>query len=235
MKTYPNSVLQIGLYLVKALPAIVDGKHDDNIDKLGDWIKQANRPIYLRVGYEFDLPENDYAPDLYVKAFRRIRDRLDRRGVLNVAYVWHSYAAQQTQKAATWYPGDAYVDWVAVSYFSPKQQPYPDLIAQFAREHGKPLMIAEATPRGIGTGRGAESWEGWFVPCFLFMARNGVKAFCYIDCDWDASPRWQGWGDTRIAANEVVKKAWLKEIGAKRYLKASPELFKTLGYKPTGK
>jgi hypothetical protein len=128
------------------------------------------------------------------------------------------------------------VDWVAVSYFSPKQ-PHLEAVAQFAQAHGKPLMIAEATPRGIGTGKGQASWEGWFVPYLAYAARNRVKALCYIDKDWEASSqfRGKGWGDARIAANEVVRKNWLKEVGAKRYLKSSERLFQTLGYRSSRK
>ena len=78
MEKYPKAVLQIGLYLVNSIDDAASGKLDANMDKLGDWIKSANRPIYLRVGYEFDFPENKYAPATYIKAFRRLRERLDR-------------------------------------------------------------------------------------------------------------------------------------------------------------
>jgi Glycosyl hydrolase family 26 len=233
LETYPHSVLQLGLYLVGALEGVVAGKYDENIDRLAEWVKASKRPVFLRVGYEFDFPENKYPPDLYVRAFRRIRDRMESRGATNVAYVWHSYAAANSKGAADWYPGDGYVDWVAVSYFSPKQS-HLETVAQFARQRGKPLMVAEATPRGVGTVKGRESWESWFVPCLRYLSRHDVRAFCYIDKNWEAFPRWQGkgWGDTRIDANALVRANWLKEVGGKRYLKASESLFSTLGYPP---
>jgi hypothetical protein len=236
MEKHPHAVSQIGLYLVGALEGMARGEYDGNIDRLGDWIQEARRPIFLRVGYEFDLPENQYPPDVYVKAFRRLRDRLDKRGVTNVAYVWHSYAATNSANARDWYPGDDYVDWVAVSFFSVKQ-PHLESLARFAQERRKPLMIAEATPRGLSTTKGAESWEGWFRPCFAYIARNNVKAFGYINKDWEASPRWQGkgWGDSRLAANDAVKAAWVKEVSGKRYLKASEGLFQSLSPKPKAK
>lgn len=233
LEAYPTAVLQLGLYMVGALGGVNDGKYDENLDRLADWLKAAKRPVYLRVGYEFDLPENKYAPADYVKAFRRVRDRLDRRGATNVAYVWHSYAASATKSAADWYPGDAHVDWVGVSYFSPKQ-PYLDAVAQFARAKGKPLMVAEATPRGVGTTGGRASWDGWFVPFLQYAARHDAKAVCYIDRNWEASARWQGkgWGDTRIDADPVVRANWLKAVGAARFVKASDGLFASLGYTP---
>src|SRR5262249_55675085 len=159
-------------------------KLDENIDKLGDWLKAAKRPVYLRVGYEFDLPENKYAPAGYVTAFRRIRDRVEARGATNVAYVWHSYAATASKTAAEWWPGDDVVDWVAVSFFWVKQS-HLETIAKFAKQKDKPLMVAEATPRGIGTTKGRESWDGWFVPFFRYVQLYDVRAVCYIDRDWE--------------------------------------------------
>lgn len=232
LETYPNSVLQVGLYMVNAIDDVASGKLDDNIDKLADWIKGTKRPIYLRIGYEFDLPENKYPPDVYIKAFKRIRERMEQRGATNTAYVWHSYAANNSRTAGDWYPGDGYVDWIAVSFFSLKQ-PHLETIAQFARQRNKPLMIAESTPRGLGTNNGKPTWDGWFAPLFRYIATYDVRALCYIDRDWEAIPRWQGkgWGDTRIASNDLIKANWLKEIGGKRYLKGADDLFANLGYK----
>jgi hypothetical protein len=232
LEAYPHAVLQIGLYLVGTLDGIVEGKFDDNIDRLGDWLKAAKRPIFLRVGYEFDYPENQYVPEVYIR-FRHLRGRIERRGAANVAYVWHSYAASNSKNVAAWYPGDEQVDWVAVSYFSPKQ-PHLDTVAQFARLRGKPLMIAEATPRGTGTTKGRASWDAWFVPCFRYLEQYDVKAFCYIDRNWEDHPRFKdkGWGDTRIHADPFVKENWLKVIANKRFLKGSDKLFGQLGYRP---
>jgi hypothetical protein len=227
---YPDSTLQIGLYLVNALDDINVGKLDEQIDKLGDWIKKTDRPIYLRVGYEFDYPENKYQPDAYVKAFRRLRDKLDSREVKNVSYVWHSYAAANSKAAPSYYPGDAYVDWVAVSYFSPKQS-FLEPMAQFAKQHGKPLMIAESCPRGTGTTQGKASWDAWFLPCMQYVVRNDVRAWSYINRDWESLPRWagQGWGDSRLQANDVVTANWRKTVSTPRLVLAGKDLFKTLG------
>lgn len=64
--------------------------------------------VYLRVGYEFDSPENNYQPLQYVTAYRRIVNDLRMLGVVNVAYVWHSYSQtpQSGWEQSNWYPGD---------------------------------------------------------------------------------------------------------------------------------
>jgi hypothetical protein len=81
---------------------------------------------------------------------------------------------------------------------------------------------------------GEESWRRWFAPCFDFIERNDVRAFCYINWDWESIPmfRGQGWGDTRIQINEYVKSAWLLETKKPRYLVAGPSLDRLLGHHP---
>ena len=64
--------------------------------------------VYLRVGYEFDSPENNYQPLPYVTAYRKIVNDLRMLGVGNVAYVWHSYSQvpQSGWEHSNWYPGN---------------------------------------------------------------------------------------------------------------------------------
>ena len=237
LRNYPHSALQIGLWMVGALDEVAQGRLDDNIRRLGAWITATKRPVYLRIGYECDFPANNYEPAAYILAFRHVVERLRAQHVDNVACVWHSFADQAAHPAIAWYPGDAYVDWVGVSYFDPDQQPYLDGVAEIAREHHKPLMIAESTPRVLGTRFGQRSWGAWFVPYFRFVREHDVQAISYINWDWETIPmfRGQGWEDARIQANEVVKAHWIQEMHDSRYLHASPTLFHRLGLSETAK
>ncbi len=231
LDAYPDSVLQVGLWMVDGLDAVAAGEYDKNIDRLGVWIKSSGRPVFLRIGYEFDIPLNRYEPVAYVQAWRHIVDRLRHNGVDNVAYVWHSYAGLPPHPWIDWYPGDDYVDWVAVSFFG---QPniYMTKLAEFALAHQKPFMIAESTPKGLGTKYGQASWDHWFRGFFQFISDKNVKAVCYINWDWETIPdfKGQGWGDTRIEANAVIKAAWTREVMQDKYLHASKDLFHQLGY-----
>lgn len=56
LQTYPYSVIQIGLYMVDALDDTIAGTYDAHLKTLAQWIKKADRPVYLRIGYEFDNP-----------------------------------------------------------------------------------------------------------------------------------------------------------------------------------
>src|SRR5205814_620405 len=128
---YPDTTLQLALWMVDELDQVNAGALDANIRRLGDWIKQAKRPVYLRIGYEFDYPGNRYDPAKYVQAFRRIVGIFREQGVDNVATVWHSFASKTDRPMSDWYPGDDVVDWVAVTYFHPDQGPYLDAVANF--------------------------------------------------------------------------------------------------------
>jgi hypothetical protein len=151
------------------------------------------------------------------------------QGVTNVAYVWHSASKGTWQglPMSSWYPGDSYVDWTGVSIFNTGQLFYANQMADFADAHGKPIMIAESTPHGYnvpGSGDGSGVWANWYQPVIDFINTRGVKAWSYINQNWE-SAGWAGWGDSRVEVNAAMKSRWLTEVGQAKYLKASTSLF----------
>jgi len=230
LKNHKFTALQIGLYMVNALDGVIDGTHDGNIRRLADWVHAAKRPVYLRIGYEFDLPDNGYDPQKYQQAYRKIVDIFRERKVNNAAFVWHTYAGFVEGSRLRWYPGDGYVDWFAVSFFDPYNQGNYDAFAKLAAQHRKPLMIAEATPRGMDFKQGEKTWNIWFKRYFEFIRRYDVRAASYINCNWEELPmfRGQGWGDARIQKSELIRDRWRKEIRQDRYLLPTMRLFNEL-------
>ena len=228
LKSYPNSVIQLGLYMVDGLNDTAAGKYDDHLRKLALWIKKANRPVYLRIGYEFDNSLNHYNPQQYKEAFRYVVNFLRKEGVRNAAYVWHSENA--THQWMDWYPGDEYVDWFGKSIFRSEDIILTKDFLKLAREHGKPFMICESSPWYMYTSRGTIEF---LKHIFQFIKDQHVEAFCYINSNWNKQPMWvsQGWGDARIEKNAEIKKYWLNEINQDHFLKASPDLFRLLGWK----
>jgi len=231
LRSYPKSVIQVGLYMVNGLDETVAGQYDDNLKKLAQWIKQAHRPVYLRIGYEFDNPENRYAPDKYQLAFRYVVDFLRKQHVKNTAYVWHSYCVEKPDlELMDWYPGDDYVDWFAVSLYGlPAQLWSAADFLKIAHKHQKPFMIAESTTCKLYSVRAKIDW---FNHVFQFIKDNKVEAFCYINSNWDVMPMFKNdhWGDARVEQYPEIKRLWLDEINQDRYLKASTDLFQLLGY-----
>jgi hypothetical protein len=237
--SYPDLAVQIGLWMSGTtgseddLDRIDNGVYDTNLDTLGNWIRNLSRPVYLRVGYEFDNPDFNYTAEKYIRAYKHVVDHFRSQGVTNIAYVWHSVAYNNS--AATvgnWYPGDSYVDWVGISFFLNEHSSARNSIAAFAVQHNKPLMIAESTPYGIGTLSGQSSWDNWFDPYFDFVTAKNVKAICYINWDWETIPQFAGtgWGNCRIQNNITVKGNWVTETSQSKYLPSSTSLYSDLGY-----
>lgn len=164
----PNTVILLAIYMVNMEEKVYSGDVDASLDRIGNWIKSTKRPVYLRIGYEFDYPENGYEPEKYVRAYRYIVDRFRKKGIEHVAYVWHSYASDIKRPHLDWYPGDDYVDWFAISYFD-QEHTFMDQFVQLAKKHKKPLMVAEASPWYLSTSKSDEAWKKWFVPFFTFI------------------------------------------------------------------
>ncbi|MFN3405938.1 MAG: glycosyl hydrolase [Cytophagaceae bacterium] len=154
---YRNSAISIGLYMVDACGAIASGTYDNQIKSLGKWILNANRPVFLRIGYEFDGAWNHYDPTEFKKAWIRIVDIFKQLEVKNCATVWQACTSPvdelmdgRHEDISAWYPGDEYVDWVGYSWFlnSQVQVELTDEILNFARAKKKPVMVCEASPQG---------------------------------------------------------------------------------------
>lgn len=228
---FDNSVIAIGLHLVDQLGSIIVGSADPAIQELGEWIIATGRPVFLRIGYEFDGSWNHYDPEQFKKAWIYLVEYFDNLDVRNVAYVWQAHGGN-TANIGRWYPGDEYVNWMGYSNFD---EPNPGVnILAFAELHNKPVMIAEATPRvDLKTGDGAAIWANWYEPLFeKIHASDRIKALAYINADWDSQSMWtgQGWGDSRVQVNEVVKQNWQEEMGMDPWIIASDSLFDFLDY-----
>ena len=238
---FPNTIVQSALWMVgnwEVAKKAGKGEYDGVVRKYASWAKDAKRPIYLRIGYEFDGPHNALEPEQYVKAYKRIVDLLRKEGADNIAFVWHSYASKpfKDYKLSAWYPGDDYVDWVAISVFghaySTDFGTYCDDVLAFAKKHRKPVMIAESNPiNGIDPSSN-EAWDQWFVNYFNFIYSRNIRAISFINEDWKRLniPGISEWKDGRLYNNEEVSKAWFAETNKDRYLKQSSILYKQLGF-----
>jgi hypothetical protein len=242
--------------VVDSLEAVNSGALDKEIDQLLDRLAAFQRPIFLRFGYEFDGPWNQYDPDPFQAAWIKFYRRMKEKQIDNIALVWQSAASCDGTHGAhpleAWYPGDEFVDWVGLSYFALAHCDFApgDAVLNLARQHGKPVMIAESTPQGYDVGQLTYStdgkdfrhltpgnlWNGWFQPFFDFVRKNMdvIKAVTYLNTDWasrgtDAN----GYrGDARVQANKGILEKWKAEVADARYLQAAPDLFAKLGYTP---
>jgi hypothetical protein len=247
---FKNLALAVGLAIIDNEEKIAAGEHDLIIKKMGTFFKSlGKRPVFLRIGFEFDGPWNRYDRVAYINAYRHIKDKLDHQGVTNVAYVWQSKGSGMTpEKLQEWYPGDAYVDWCGFSFFNNYKQ---EKMIAFAKSKNKPVFICEAAPTSTDwvkdpkgdSGYTKEmmlsnpeqakmAWKEWFIPFFKTINDNPktVKAISYINANWKDKPRWKENPtfkgiDSRLQLSPFITSKWNAEIGKEKYLKASSDLF----------
>ena len=241
VERFPNTVIQSAMWMVgtwEVAKNTANGEYDEVIQQYSNWAKAINRPIYLRIGYEFDGPHNALDPVEYVNAYRHVVDLMRAEGVENVAFVWHSYIAPpyNNHPVSAWYPGDEYVDWVGISLFGLLYQganlfSYGDAVMEFAKTHKKPVMVAEASPVSGILPYGTEAWDSWFVHFFSVCYNKNIKAISFINANWERYT-FEGvdWKDARLTNNQQISDAWFMETNKSRYLKQSPDLFEQLGY-----
>jgi len=239
---FPNAIIQSAMWMVgmyDIAKKTSEGAYDDALKKYVKWARATDRPIYLRIGYEFDGIHNELEPKEYVKAYRYVVDFLRSKKVDNVAFVWHSYASERYKgyPLSDWYPGNDYVDWVGISVFGHAYNgedfgPHCDEVLTFAKNHKKPVMIAESNPIHGITPSSDAVWKEWFVPFFAFIEKKNIKAVSFINENWPQTgiPGIGSWKDSRLWNNPQVGSAWFKEVSKDRYLMASPDLFEILGY-----
>jgi hypothetical protein len=210
---------------------ISEGKFDAHIVAFADALASLGRPVFIRIGYEFDGKWNNYQPATFQASWKRITRVLRERN-LPFATVWCATGGSSgwpaMQKLMEFYPGDEFVDWWGVDVFSAKELTHPQLevFLDASSRHRKPVMIGEMTPRHVGVLEGQKSWDEWFGPMIeLLKRRPEIKATAYINWEWrEQSDRlgfkWHNWGDARIEGNALVRDRWVKELSDPIYLHA---------------
>jgi len=202
---------------------IAGGDYDRKISKLARMFKKMDTPAFLRPGYEFG--GNGYggraSKTHWVRAWRRIYDIFQKEHAYNVAFVWNTLDAQDFMD---YYPGDKYVDWWAINIFvnNADRDPFINLFIRQAASHRKPVMIAESTPRFVGSSGGKDAWDAWYRPYFNLIFRHiNIKAFCYINASWNGYPDRSFALDARIQSNSLVAEKYRAVLSDRFFLNAS--------------
>jgi len=223
IEKHQTSVIAIGVYMTElnnsdGLDKITKGVYDKQIDELAKVIRNANRPVYLRLGYEAEGIWNNYDPIKYKAAWQYIVNRM-RPQASNFVSVWQCatspYNERNRNNINDWYPGDDFVDWCGFSYFLPgKQDDLSNALLNFARHHNKPVLICESTPQSYDINKLTQGyvdfqgtkdtalitkakmpnqiWEEWFKPYFQYIHDNSdvIRGVAYINQNWDSQSFW---------------------------------------------
>lgn len=195
------------------------GEYDHAIETLARSLKYLERPVLMRLGYEFNgAPWNGYHPESYVAAWKRVVPRLRSKGVNETAMVWDAtcdHAIDHPGKESAFYPGDELVDWWGVNIFSDGSSPGNKgcvrALIDNGGEAGYPVLLGESTPRHVGAGA---PYSKWFEPYQDLIRLPAVQAACYIDWNWASTTRWPDWGDCRVEEYpKVTGDAWRRFVG----------------------
>jgi len=202
---------------------IAKGDYDKAIEELADLFIEMDIPVFLRPGYEFGgNGHGRHASKKYwIKAWKRIYDVFKNREVEKVRFVWNTL---DEKNYIGYYPGDEYVDWWAINIFMnhSDNNAFVNRFIQDAAKHHKPVMIAESTPRNIGSTTGRKSWEKWYSPYFNLLSKYPhIKAFCYINASWKDFPGRSFTEDCRIQSNDYVTSQYKKIMSDQRFIGAS--------------
>jgi len=249
---YKNVALVVGFSISGFNDEVAEGEFDDEIIAWGEALRELDRPVYLRIGYEFDNPgHNNPDPEVFKLAWKRIVDLFRGLEIRNAVTVFSSTFQIQLSPFApsfdAYYPGDDYVDWVGFSFWG---GPFlwwdggASGMLDFARRHGKPAMIGESAPMFARLQIGflaPFAWWFFFQGYFAMIEKHSdvIKAFHYISVDWsEKNDLWRSnivyWPfidmDSRIQSSPYIEQRWKQELLEDRYLHSSKELFGLLGY-----
>ena len=111
------------------LSDILSGKWDAYIQKWGKAAGEYGKPVMVRWGHEMNGnwypwsgPKNGNSPETYVKTYIYVHDMVVKAGATNIIWLWSpncdSAPGDGFNLAKNYYPGSAYVDWVAVDGYN---------------------------------------------------------------------------------------------------------------------
>jgi hypothetical protein len=192
---------------------IASGQVDTQIRAAADALRSLRGTVLLRFAYEMDHTRIG-TPSETIAAWRHVRAVFQQENAANVQFVWCVTArGVRSGKAQTYYPGDDYVDWLAVDGYNRYPNDLwrsPDWLFgpfySWASTHPKPLMIAESgsTEDPADPTRKAD----WFTQLGSWVLTHpAVQAWVYTD-----SYTIHGY-DMRIDTTANAKAAYVADVG----------------------
>lgn len=205
------------------LAAVSRGDYDFYVDAWASAAAKFGKPIMIRFGHEMNDPyrypwgPQNNSKEEYISAWRHVVTRFRAAGATNVLWVWSPHVAYEYWEL--YYPGDAFVDWVAtgVLNFGP--------IAQWSKwwtvgeifgtkyeqlaSFGKPVMIAELGSLAVGGDRAA-----WYRDALSTLPQRfpAVKAVVFFQVRDDQTVTYQR-VDWTFADDSLVTSAIRESLG----------------------
>ena len=116
----PDIGLIVGLHVRPVEHVVPNGSCDESLRRMARCLRDLDMPVWLRIGYEFNLSFDPHDTEAYKDLFPHIVELFKLEEAHNVASTWCSAAGSfQFQDPFDWWPGNEYVDWAAVDLFAP--------------------------------------------------------------------------------------------------------------------
>ncbi len=190
------------------LTTIASGAYDDYIRRFAMDAKNWGFPFLLRFAHEMNATwypwstgtgnANGNSPSDYIAAWRHVHDIFTSVGASNVLWVWCvNTESPSATPIAQDYPGDAYVDWVAMDGYNfgstvpngqwlSLAQVFLPTYQDISRLTSKPLMISELSSAEQGGDKAAWITDGLLSALPSLLPR--VRAVLWFDAvdgyDW---------------------------------------------------
>jgi hypothetical protein len=209
-----------------SLGRIIDGSYDSYITAWATGARDWGHPFFLRFDHEMNgnwyawaEGQNGNTIGQFAKAWRHVHDLFVAAGATNVTWVW-SPATEYPgwTPLAGLYPGNAYVDWVAMDGYNSGLNPIqPDRWRSFSELFGptyatlqriapsKPIMIAETASTEIGGSKAA--WITDALGKQLPTAFPRVKALVWLNAAAEGK-------DWPVGSSSTARRAFAAAIGS---------------------
>ena len=219
-----------------SLQNIIDGSFDSFLTQWALDAKAWGHPFFLRFAHEMNGSWNSWSEQVngnstgqYVLAWQHVHDLFARNGATNATWVWSpnvSYTGSSPM--AGLYPGDAYVDWIALDgynwgtvgghswqSFSSVFGPSYDEITGITL---KPLLVAETASAESGGSK-----ANWITSALTSEIGNfpRVKGFVWFNENKET--------DWRIESSAKAQAAFRQAVKGPRYTTNSYSSVSTIG------
>jgi hypothetical protein len=209
---------------------IARGVYDAYFEEAAEAVRDFNDPVFVSINHEMNgtwypfseaFPGSSVTAQDYVAAWRRIVDVFRRKGANNAAFVWSPNVPDVGPVPYTkYYPGDDYVDWVGVSFYS--GNPMSNL-AQIYRTYAakKPIFITEWAT-GEDKSRYFVGFPGeaqWIEQFFASLEKNYTRVKAISWFQWDK----RQYGESNYQLQRVPEQAqtYTAQIQNPRYVDAA--------------
>jgi beta-mannanase len=202
------------------LKDIIDGKYDDYITQWAQDAAAWGKPMYLRFAHEMNGHSYPWSIGLngstsvdYVAAWKHLHDIFVSNGATNVRWIWSPLiACRGCTEFSEVYPGDDYVDWVALDGYNWGTEQnagvWQTMGQIFGRSYDevtalapdKPFMIAETASAEVGGSK-----ANWITNAFyedIPTRLPKTKAIIWFDADKER--------DWRVNSSDASLEAYKK-------------------------